>query len=47
MRKELLTGNEAAAWAARLARSEFIPNFPITPQNLFDLISSKYGYRNN
>ncbi len=28
----LLTGNGAAAWGARLARSDYIPAFPITPQ---------------
>lgn len=32
MRKEVMSGNEAAAWAARLARAEFIPAYPITPQ---------------
>jgi len=32
MMEELITGNEAAAWAARLSRAEVIPNFPITPQ---------------
>ena len=30
--EKLVTGNEAAAWAARLSRVEVIPNFPITPQ---------------
>lgn len=29
---ELLDGNSAAAWAARLARIQVVPNFPITPQ---------------
>ncbi|RKX65428.1 MAG: pyruvate ferredoxin oxidoreductase [Tenericutes bacterium] len=28
----MITGNGAAAWGARLARAEIIPNFPITPQ---------------
>ncbi|MCO6457010.1 MAG: hypothetical protein J5I93_17060, partial [Pirellulaceae bacterium] len=28
----LLTGNAAAAWAARLARVDYVPAFPITPQ---------------
>ena len=32
MRKELISGNEAAAWAAKLAKVDYIPNFPITPQ---------------
>ena len=30
--EKLITGNEAAAWGARLSRAEVIPNFPITPQ---------------
>jgi pyruvate ferredoxin oxidoreductase alpha subunit len=30
--RELLTGNSAAAWAARLAEADYIPAFPITPQ---------------
>lgn len=30
--KKLMTGNEAAAWGARLAEVDYIPNFPITPQ---------------
>lgn len=32
MSRILLTGNGAAAWAARLARAEYVPAFPITPQ---------------
>ena len=32
MSRSLLTGNGAAAWAARLARVDYIPAFPITPQ---------------
>ena len=32
MIRKLLTGNRAAAWGARLARAEYIPAFPITPQ---------------
>jgi pyruvate ferredoxin oxidoreductase alpha subunit len=32
MSRMLLTGNGAAAWAARLARAEYVPAFPITPQ---------------
>jgi pyruvate ferredoxin oxidoreductase alpha subunit len=28
----LLTGNGAAAWAARLAEADYVPAFPITPQ---------------
>jgi len=30
--KTMLTGNAAAAWAARLADVDYIPAFPITPQ---------------
>jgi pyruvate ferredoxin oxidoreductase alpha subunit len=29
---KLLTGNAAAAWAARLANVDYVPAFPITPQ---------------
>ena len=32
MSRQLLTGNGAAAWAARLAQADYIPAFPITPQ---------------
>lgn len=32
MKRALLTGNGAAAWGARLARADYIPAFPITPQ---------------
>lgn len=32
MSRTLLTGNGAAAWAARLAKVDYIPAFPITPQ---------------
>jgi pyruvate ferredoxin oxidoreductase alpha subunit len=30
--RTLLTGNGAAAWGARLARVDYVPAFPITPQ---------------
>jgi pyruvate ferredoxin oxidoreductase alpha subunit len=30
--REMLTGNGAAAWGARLAGVEYVPAFPITPQ---------------
>jgi pyruvate ferredoxin oxidoreductase alpha subunit len=30
--RTLLTGNAAAAWGARLARVDYVPAFPITPQ---------------
>ena len=32
MTRKLLTGNSAAAWGTRLARVDYIPAFPITPQ---------------
>ena len=32
MTRRLITGNGAAAWGARLARAEYLPVFPITPQ---------------
>ncbi len=32
MTAELMTGNMAAAWGARLAEVDYIPSFPITPQ---------------
>jgi pyruvate ferredoxin oxidoreductase alpha subunit len=32
MTRMLLTGNAAAAWGARLARVEYMPVYPITPQ---------------
>ena len=32
MSGRLLTGNAAAAWAARLANVDYVPAFPITPQ---------------
>ncbi|MFQ6121143.1 MAG: pyruvate ferredoxin oxidoreductase, partial [Methanosarcinales archaeon] len=44
--KKMISGNEAAAWGARLARAEVIPTFPITPQteiieNIAKWISNK------
>ena len=32
MSRQLLTGNAAAAWGARLAGADYVPAFPITPQ---------------
>jgi len=32
MTRTLITGNAAAAWGARLARVDYVPAFPITPQ---------------
>ncbi len=33
MSRTMLTGNAAAAWGARLAEVDYVPAFPITPQN--------------
>ena len=32
MSRMMITGNGAAAWGARLARADYVPAFPITPQ---------------
>jgi pyruvate ferredoxin oxidoreductase alpha subunit len=32
MKAEMMTGNLAAAWGARLADVDYVPAFPITPQ---------------
>ncbi|MBU1140418.1 MAG: pyruvate synthase, partial [Proteobacteria bacterium] len=32
MMRKLLTGNGAAAWGMRLAKADYLPAFPITPQ---------------
>jgi pyruvate ferredoxin oxidoreductase alpha subunit len=32
MKKEMLTGNAAAAWGVRLAEVDYIPVYPIMPQ---------------
>lgn len=32
MSREMMTGNVAAAWGARLAEVDYVPAFPITPQ---------------
>lgn len=42
MSRVLLTGNGAAAWGARLARAEYIPAFPITPQT--EIIETLSGW---
>jgi len=42
MRRELLTGNGAAAWGARLARVDYLPAFPITPQT--EIIETVSGW---
>lgn len=31
-KREMLTGNAAAAWGARLAEVDYVPTYPITPQ---------------
>ena len=42
MSRVLLTGNGAAAWAARLARVDYVPAFPITPQT--EIIETLAGW---
>ncbi|MGF1612993.1 MAG: pyruvate synthase [Gammaproteobacteria bacterium] len=42
MKRTLLTGNGAAAWGARLARADYIPAFPITPQT--EIIETLAGW---
>lgn len=32
MKREMLTGNSAAAWGVRMAEVDYVPAFPITPQ---------------
>lgn len=32
VRKEMLTGNAAAAWGVRSAQADYVPSYPITPQ---------------
>lgn len=32
MSRSMITGNVAAAWGARLAKADYVPAFPITPQ---------------
>ncbi|HYX64692.1 MAG TPA: transketolase C-terminal domain-containing protein [Burkholderiales bacterium] len=42
--RELLTGNAAAAWGARLARADYVPAFPITPQTeIIELLAQWLG----
>jgi pyruvate ferredoxin oxidoreductase alpha subunit len=42
--KQLLTGNAAAAWGARLARADYVPAFPITPQTeIIELLAQWYA----
>ncbi|WP_319506345.1 hypothetical protein [uncultured Methanolobus sp.] len=42
MKKEMLTGNTAAAWGVRLAEIDYIPAFPITPQT--EIIETLSGW---
>jgi pyruvate ferredoxin oxidoreductase alpha subunit len=42
MSRALLTGNAAAAWGARLARVDYVPAFPITPQT--EIIETLAGW---
>ncbi|TAK41541.1 MAG: pyruvate synthase [Betaproteobacteria bacterium] len=42
--RRLLTGNAAAAWGARLARADYVPAFPITPQTeIIELLAQWFG----
>jgi pyruvate ferredoxin oxidoreductase alpha subunit len=42
MSRRLITGNGAAAWGARLARADYVPAFPITPQT--EIIETLAGW---
>ncbi|ODS30550.1 MAG: 2-ketoisovalerate ferredoxin reductase subunit alpha [Candidatus Scalindua rubra] len=42
MVKEMLTGNYAAAWGARLSEVDYVPAFPITPQTEIIEVISKW-----
>ena len=42
MNRKLLTGNGAAAWGARLAKFDYLPAFPITPQT--EIIETVAGW---
>ncbi|KAF5436367.1 pyruvate ferredoxin oxidoreductase alpha subunit [Candidatus Methanophagaceae archaeon] len=45
MRKEMLTGNAAAAWGVRLAEVDYIPVYPISPQT--EIIETLAGWISN
>lgn len=45
MKRILLTGNGAVAWGARLARADYVPAFPITPQT--EIIETLAGWIDN
>ena len=42
MVREMLTGNYAAAWGARLSEVDYVPAFPITPQTEIIEVISKW-----
>jgi pyruvate ferredoxin oxidoreductase alpha subunit len=42
MTRALITGNQAAAWGARLGRADYVPAFPITPQT--EIIETLAGW---
>jgi len=42
MKRQLMTGNAAAAWGARLANIDYVPAFPITPQT--EIIETLAGW---
>src|SRR5512144_1829612 len=42
-KRQLLTGNAAAAWGARLAEVDYVPAFPITPQTeIIEMLAQWY-----
>jgi len=44
MTRQLLTGNGAAAWGARLAEVDYVPAFPITPQTeIIETLAAWFG----
>jgi pyruvate ferredoxin oxidoreductase alpha subunit len=44
MTRQMLTGNMAAAWGARLAAVDYVPAFPITPQTeIIETLAQWYG----
>ena len=45
MTRDLLTGNAAAAWGARLAEVDYVPAYPITPQT--EIIESLAAWRSS
>lgn len=43
-RRQMLTGNAAAAWGARLANVDYVPAFPITPQTeIIETLAEWFG----